>query len=113
MAGCEVCIRKHYPATVNDPALSQQMLPTLQRVAGPQRLTAMPKLAGGEDFSFFQQVVPGLFFFVGVTAPDIDPAVAPPNHSPRFRIDEDGLVVGVRALAQVACEFLEMGGVLR
>ena len=110
-AGCEVCIRRHYPATVNHLALTQQMLPTLQRVAGPQRLSATPKLAGGEDFSFFQQVVPGLFFFVGVASPDIDPAAAAPNHSPRFRIDEGALVVGVRALAQLACDFLEMGGV--
>jgi amidohydrolase len=106
-AGCEVCIRKNYPVTVNDPALTEAMLPTLQRVAGRGRLQLMPKLTGSEDFSFFQQVVPGLFFFVGVTSDGIEPRTAPPNHSPRFRIDEAGLMVGVRALAQVACDFLE------
>ena len=106
-AGCDVCIRKNYPVTVNDPALTEAMLPTLQRVAGRGRLQLMPKITGSEDFSFFQQVVPGLFFFVGVTSSDVDPRTAAPNHSPRFRIDEAGLIVGVRALAQLACDFLE------
>ena len=106
-AACEVCLRKNYPVTVNDPALTEAMLPTLQRVAGRGRLQLMPKITGSEDFSFFQQVVPGLFFFVGVTSSDVDPRTAAPNHSPRFRIDEAGLIVGVRALAQLACDFLE------
>ena len=106
-AGCEVCIRKNYPVTVNDPALTEAMLPTLQRVAGRGRLQLMPKVTGSEDFSFFQRVVPGLFFFVGVTSHGVDPRTAAPNHSPRFRIDEAGLIVGVRALAQLACDFLE------
>ena len=66
-AGCKVCIQKNYPVTVNDPALTEAMLPTLQRVAGPDRLQHVPKVTGAEDFSIFQQVVPGLFFFVGVT----------------------------------------------
>jgi amidohydrolase len=106
-AGCDVCIRKNYPVTVNDPALTEAMLPTLQRIAGRGRLQLMPKITGSEDFSFFQQVVPGLFFFVGVTADGVEPRTAAPNHSPRFRIDEGSLVVGVRALANVACDFLE------
>jgi amidohydrolase len=61
-AGCTVCIRKNYPVTVNDPALTEQMAPTLRRVAGPDRLLMIPKVTGSEDFSFFQRVVPGVFF---------------------------------------------------
>ena len=106
-AGCEVCIRKDYPVTVNDAQLTEAMLPTLERVAGAQRVTMTPKITGSEDFSFFQHVVPGLFFFVGVTPAGQDPRSAAPNHSPLFRIDEAGLVLGVRALAHVACDFLE------
>ena len=68
-AGCTVCIRKNYPVTVNDAELTAAMLPTLERVAGKARAILMPKVTGSEDFSFFQQVVPGLFFFVGVTPP--------------------------------------------
>jgi len=106
-AGCTVCIRKNYPVTVNDPKLTEQMLPTLDRVAGPGRLLEIPKVTGSEDFSFFQRVVPGVFFFLGVVPPGEDPLQVAPNHSPRFFVDERSLVVGVRALAHVACDFLE------
>jgi amidohydrolase len=106
-AGCTVCIEKNYPVTVNDPALTAAMLPTLQRVAGADKVQFIPKVTGSEDFSYFQQLVPGLFFFVGVTQPDLDPAKAPANHSPRFHVDERALLLGVRSLSHVACDFLE------
>ena len=106
-AGCTVCIKKNYPVTVNDPALTAAMQPTLQRVAGAQGLMLVPKVMGSEDFSFFQRIVPGLFFFVGVTPPGVDPTTSAPNHSPRFFVDEGALLLGVRALAQLAGDFLE------
>jgi amidohydrolase len=110
-AGCQVCISKNYPVTINDPALTEAMVPTLQRVAGPNSDTAglmlVPKVTGSEDFSFFQRLVPGLFFFIGVTARGVDPAQAPSNHSPRFAVDEDGLKLGLRALAHLCCDYLE------
>jgi amidohydrolase len=106
-AGCEVCIRKDYPVTVNDAQLTEAMLPTLERVAGTANVMMTPKVTGSEDFSFFQHVVPGLFFFVGVTPAGQDPRTVAPNHSPLFSIDEAGLALGARALAHVACDFLE------
>ena len=106
-AGCTVCINKNYPVTVNDPALTEAMVPTLQRVAGPDKLLLVPKVTGAEDFSFFQKIIPGLFFFVGVTEPHIDPAKAYSNHSPKFFADERGLLIGVRSLAHLTCDFLE------
>jgi metal-dependent amidase/aminoacylase/carboxypeptidase family protein len=98
---------KNYPVTINDPALTAAMLPTLQRVVGDPRVIEVPKVTGAEDFSYFQRIVPGLFFFVGVTPPEQDPTKAYANHSPRFYADEAGLLPGLRALAQVACDFLE------
>jgi amidohydrolase len=106
-AGCTVCIEKNYPVTVNDPALTEAMLPTLQRVAGADKVLFVPKVTGSEDFSYFQKIVPGMFFFVGVTRPEVDPAKAAPNHSPRFHVDERALLLGVRSLAHLACDFLE------
>ena len=106
-AGCTVCITKNYPVTVNDPALTEAMLPTLQRVAGAGQLQLINKVMGSEDFSYFQRLIPGLFIFVGVTPEDVNPADAAPNHSPRFYIDERALRVGVRALANLACDFLQ------
>ncbi len=110
-AGCQVCINKHYPVTINDPALTAAMVPTMQRVAGndPAKggLMLVPKVTGSEDFSFFQRVVPGLFVFLGVTPHGADPKKAAPNHSPRFVADDSGLLLGVRTLAHLACDFLE------
>ncbi|MDB5873854.1 MAG: N-acyl-L-amino acid amidohydrolase [Ramlibacter sp.] len=106
-AGCTVCIEKNYPVTVNDPALTEAMVPTLQRVAGPGKLELVPKVTGAEDFSFFQRIIPGLFFFVGVTPKEIEPAKAYSNHSPSFFAHEDGLLIGVRSLAHLTCDFLE------
>jgi amidohydrolase len=110
-AQCQVCITKNYPVTVNDPRLTAAMLPTLTRVAsggpGAKGIELVPKVTGAEDFSFFQRLIPGLFFFVGVTPEGQDPATAYSNHSPRFVADEAGLVVGLRALAQLAWDWLE------
>jgi amidohydrolase len=106
-AGCEVCITKNYPVTVNDTELTAAMLPTLERVAGKGQVTVIPKVTGSEDFSFYQHVVPGLFFFVGITPAAQDLKTAPPNHSPLFFIDEAGLPLGVRALAHAAVDWLE------
>lgn len=106
-AGCEVCIHKRYPVTVNDPALTARIRPTLARVAGDKGLLDVDKVTGAEDFSFFQRVVPGVFFFLGVTPTGQEPRQAYSNHSPRFFADEAALLVGVRALAHVACDFLE------
>ena len=86
------------------------MLPSLKRVAGDARVMIVPKVTGSEDFSCFQQVVPGMFFFVGVTptAGNANAAdSAEPNHSPRFYVDESVLPLGVRALAQITCDYLE------
>jgi amidohydrolase len=106
-AGCEVCITKNYPVTVNDAELTEAMLPTLERVAGKAQVGVIPKVTGSEDFSFYQHVVPGLFFFVGITPATQDLKSAAPNHSPLFYIDETGLPLGVRALAHAAVDWLE------
>jgi amidohydrolase len=105
-AGCRVCVQKNYPVTVNDPALTAAMLPTLARVAGAG-LEPIDKVTGAEDFSFFQREVPGLFVFLGVTPPGQDARTAAPNHSPLFQADEAGLLLGVRVLAHLACDWLE------
>ena len=61
-----------YPVTHNDPALTERMVPTLRRVAGAENVSVGPLTGTAEDFSFFQQKVPGLFVFLGVTPRDQD-----------------------------------------
>ncbi|MDO9475858.1 MAG: amidohydrolase [Pseudohongiella sp.] len=104
-ATVEVDINLGYPVTFNDPALTRQMAPTLQRVAGV-RFVEAALITGAEDFSYYANEVPGMFFFLGIGADD--PALVHPNHSPYFYADERALPVGVRALTALALDF--MGG---
>ena len=103
-ATAEVTIRRGYPVTRNDPELTQKMLPTLERVAGAERVVLVPPTTGAEDFSYFAQQVPGLFFFLGVTPVGTDRAAVAPNHSPYFAADEKALLLGVRALAHLTID---------
>jgi amidohydrolase len=91
------------PVTYNDPALTGQMLPTLRRAAGPDRVRVGQLSMPAEDFSLYQQKIPGLFFFLGI-APEGRQAA--PNHSPYFFADEAALPVGMRALTLLALDWL-------
>ena len=82
------------------------MLPTLRRVAGADNVRLGPLVGTAEDFSFFQQKVPGLFFFLGVTPRDQDCTKAPQNHSPLFFADESALPVGVRVMTNLTLDYL-------
>ena len=94
------------PVTVNDPALTARMLPSLQAVVGAGNVYEPPLQMGAEDYAFYAQQVPSMFFFVGATSKGIDPATAPSNHSPKFLLDESSLDVGLRALLQVTLDYL-------
>ena len=96
----------NYPVTVNDPALTEKMLPTLRRVVGDGRLQLSGLQTPSEDFSYYQQKIPGLFFYLGIVPKGQDPSAAPRNHSPSFFADEAALPIGVRALANLALDWL-------
>ncbi|MCW8193172.1 amidohydrolase [Proteobacteria bacterium 005FR1] len=104
-AGAEatVTIIDNYASTVNDPALTADMLPTLKR--GAADLVEAPLGAGSEDFSYYAREVPGLFFFLGVTPPT-DYGTAAPNHSPEFLVDDAALITGIEALSSLATDYL-------
>lgn len=95
-----------YPVTINDPALTERMLPTLQRVAGRDNVRLGPPVGVSEDFSYFQQKVPGQFVFLGVTPRGQDHTTVPQNHSPLFFADESALPVGVRVMTNLALDYL-------
>jgi amidohydrolase len=95
------------PPVINDPALTQRSLPSLQRVAGADNVRTISLQTTSEDFSYFGQEIPSLYFWLGSTPPDRDPASAAFNHSPLFYIDEAALSVGVRALLAVATDYLQ------
>lgn len=103
----DVNIVELFHPTVNDPDLTRRMAPTLKRVMGAGRWNDSPdKRTGSEDFSFYQDVTPGLFVHLGVTPRD-RLASAAANHSPLFYVDERALVQGVRVMANLAADFLQ------
>ena len=105
-ATAEITYGIGYPATINDTALTEKMVPTLRRVAGADKVRISALTGTSEDFSYFQHKVPGMFFFLGVTPPGVDPKTAPVNHSPLFFADESALPVGVKALSNLAIDYL-------
>lgn len=105
-AKARVKVVELYNAVVNPPDLVAKMGPTLERVAGPGNFGVQPKSSASEDFSFYQQEAPGMFFYLGVTPKDKDPNTAPNNHSPLFYADESALIYGVRALSNMAVDYM-------
>jgi amidohydrolase len=103
----EVEINTGYPVAVNDPALTDQMVSVLKKVAGEENVFIVPPKGTAEDFSYYQQQAPGLLFFLGITPENADPEKVAMNHSPYFYVDERALILGVRALAHLAVSYME------
>lgn len=103
-AMAEVKIHTGYPVTFNNPQLTAKMLPSLEKAAGEANVRVVKATTGAEDFSFFAQKVPGLFFFLGAKPRNIDVLDASQHHTPDFYIDESGFIVGMRALAQLVID---------
>jgi amidohydrolase len=108
-ATATVEIARVNPVTWNDPALVERMAPSLQRVTAGRFSATADATTTAEDFAYYQQRIPGLFFFLGVTPRDVDLSTVAANHSPRFYADEGALVTGVRALASLAVDYLAGG----
>ena len=104
-AEADVQIVRNNPVTFNDASLTAQMTPTLKRVAGGKVFDVRPRTIA-EDFALYQQKVPGMFFFLGVNATGADPAKVAENHSPLFYVDEGALPTGIRAMANLAVDYL-------
>ncbi len=97
-------IKEATEITYNDPDLVTRMLPTLKRVAGENNVQTQKAVTGAEDFSYYQKEVPGFFFFLGGMTPGTKDSF--PHHTPDFRIDEDGLLLGVKAMTELCLDFL-------
>ncbi|PLW82035.1 amidohydrolase [Kineobactrum sediminis] len=104
-ASASVTLGGGTPVTGNDPQLLREMMPTLVRAAGEGRVVEGNLITGAEDFSYYQQEIPGLFLMLGVGDPDVPRAQRPSNHSPLFDADEDALIVGVRTLVGFALDY--------
>ena len=102
-----ITIKDATDITFNNPALVEQMLPTLQRLAGSENVKASKAVTGAEDFSYFPREVPGFFFFLGGMTPGTTESF--PHHTPDFKVDDAGMLLGVRAMTELTLDYLAAG----
>lgn len=105
-AKAEVDILVMYPATYNDPRLTEQMAPSLVRTVGADRVEVISPVTMAEDFSFFQKKVPGFFFFLGAYPAELNLSKQPTHHTADFMIDEKALITGVKALMTLTTDYM-------
>ena len=112
-AGAEavVDIQIGYPVTYNNPELTRNMISSLFNAAGEDNVHVTVANTGAEDFSFFAQKVPGLYFRVGGKPLDVSEKDAAPHHTPDFYVEESGLITGVKAMCHLTVDYLtKVGG---
>jgi len=104
-ANYELEFLSNTPLTYNDPALVEATLPVMRRILGEKNLFSPRPQMGAEDFSRYQKVVPGFFYFLGVgnKAKGITAMI----HTPEFDVDEESLVIGVKLMSNVLLDYLE------
>ncbi|MBK8969736.1 MAG: amidohydrolase [Lewinellaceae bacterium] len=106
-ARAEVRIEGKTPITLNDPKLMARVLPSLQHAAGAANVVEQKPRTGAEDFGFFAQLVPSVYFTLGGMPADQDPAVAAGHHTPDFYLDDSGLDLGVRAFCYIVLDYFK------
>jgi amidohydrolase len=98
----------HYPVTSNDPALTAAMLPSLQQSAGKDNVILVPAETGSEDFSFFAEKVPGLYFYIGGLPRGKDKKLSAPHHTPEFFLEDGSFKTGVIALSNLVMDYFDL-----
>jgi amidohydrolase len=106
-ATARVQVQKINPVTSNHVALTERMVPTIKRVLGDDGVSIGRQTTTAEDFAYYQQQVPGLFLFLGITPRGARMDTVAVNHSPRFFADEAALAPGMRVLANLVVDFLK------
>jgi len=109
-ATAKVDIRIGYPVTFNNIDLTRSMVPVLMKAAGEDNVHIIPAVTGAEDFSFFANKVPGLYFFTGGKPLDVAPQDAAPHHTPDFFIDNSSMITGVKAMTLITLEYMNSAG---
>lgn len=109
-ASYELTWGRNNPVTYNDPKLVEATLPTMKRILGEANITTPRPQMGAEDFSMYQKVVPGFFYFLGVG--NTNKGITAMIHTPEFEIDEEALVIGVKVMSNVLLDYLDRSGKL-
>ena len=101
-----------YPVTVNNPQLLERMSPSLKAASPGKYYESQTPVTGAEDFSYFSQEIPGLYFWLGINKPGEGLSAnfgertdVPGNHSPYFIVDDSALDEGVKALTYLVLDY--------
>lgn len=101
----EVKYVKGTPPVVNDPAMTEVVIGAIKAELGEKGFRFMERpIMGGEDFAFYQELVPGTIFRIGTTSDDPQTHVA--LHNSKVRFDEGALAVGMKVMCRTALDFL-------
>ena len=107
-ATAETVIDKKTLVTYNEPALTKKMIPSFIKAAGADNVVETEAITGAEDFSFFAEKVPSLFFFIGGMEKGKDAKKAFPHHTPDFYIDESGMKTGIKAFCHLVLDYMNI-----
>ena len=80
------------------------MLPSLKDAAGSENVHLVKPWTGAEDFAFYQQEIPGLFFFLGGT-PRGKLSQAFPHHTPDFFVADESIKTGIRTFCYLVIDY--------
>jgi len=105
-ATAETSIDTKTLVTYNDPALTKKMLPSFIKTAGEENVIEINAVTGAEDFSYFAEKVPSIFFFIGGKQIGVDPKKVYPHHTPDFWIDESGMKTGIKAFCNLVFDYM-------
>jgi len=105
-ATAEITIDSKTLVTYNNPKLMQEILPSLKKAAGAENVLPMNAVMGAEDFSFFADKVPAVFFYIGGMPLGKDPATTAAHHTPDFYVDESGMKTGIKAFCFIVLDYL-------
>jgi amidohydrolase len=107
-ATAETVIENKTLVTYNNPDLTKKMVASFIKAAGSDNVIEAEAVTGAEDFSFFAEKVPSVFFFIGGMTKGANPKLAFPHHTPDFRIDESGMKTGVKAFCNMVVDYMNM-----
>lgn len=107
-ASAETVIESKTLVTYNNPELTKNMVPSFIKSTGADNVIEAEAVTGAEDFSYFAEKVPSVFFFIGGMTKGTNPKSAFPHHTPDFRIDESGMKTGIKAFCNMVFDYLKL-----
>jgi len=99
----ELDFERTTPVVNNHEGLTEFAQTSLGRSLGSKNVLVIDPIMAAEDFAYFQQQVPGVYFFLGVA--NFAEGWTDYVHTPTFRPDEAAIVVGVKAAASLLADF--------